>query len=154
MEQRSRSWGSNYLVLLAFAVLLQVAFLFPAPVIADTNVFRCIAPDGKIEFRQTACADGAEEREITVEDEKSGWKPPEAVFEKKTKRAKNSAARKRKTDRDSQAAKARQEEKCWKKRQALEEVNWKLRRGYKPAAGVKLRHKRRMYEDYLWRFCK
>jgi hypothetical protein len=153
MEQRSRSWGSNRFVALVFMVVTQASPLLSSPIFAETSVYRCSTPDGKVEFRQTACGDGSEEREITVEDEKTGWKPQAARIEKKPKRAEKSGTRKRKADRTRQASQARQEETCWKKRQALEEVNWKLRRGYKPAAGVKLRHKRRVHEEYLRRFC-
>ena len=139
---------------LSLAVFSHLAMVSASNVVADTSVYRCSAPDGKVEFRQTACVDGAKEREITVEDRMTGWKPPETRIEKKTSGARKSGARKRNTEKDDQAARARQEEKCWKKRQALEEVNWKLRRGYKPATGVRLRHKRRVYEEYLGRFCR
>jgi hypothetical protein len=124
-----------------------------ANVLADTNVYRCRAPDGKIEFRQTSCATDTDEDEITVEDRKTGWEPKLTKIEKKTKSSKKSGSRERQAVKED-AALAQQEKQCWKKRQLLDEVNWKLRRGYKPPTGVKLRRRRRTYEDYIRRFCK
>jgi len=127
--------------------------ILAANVVADTNLYRCVAPDGKIEFRQTHCAGGAEEEEVQVEDRMTGWEPAKTKVEEETKDSTKSDDRKRKADKKA-AARARQEEKCWKKKQLIKDINWKLRRGYKTSTGEKLRHRRRAYEDYIRRFCK
>jgi hypothetical protein len=49
--------------------------MIAANVFADTNIYLCLTPDGKVEFRQTSCAKDTEENEITVEDRKTGWEP-------------------------------------------------------------------------------
>lgn len=134
----------------AFAPLL---LLVAAAAFSQTTVHRCVTQDGRVEFRQTACAGGAEDQEVRIDDRKTGWQPARIKIEKKTSGSVKSSARSSKTDKEKRAAHARQEEKCWNKRQLLEEVNWKLKRGYKPATGVKLRRKRRVYEDYIGRFC-
>ena len=135
------------------SALSPLILLLAANVAADTDLYRCVTPDGKIEFRQTSCPQNAEEAEIRVEDRKTGWEPGKAEIERKAKDSTDSKKGTSKSDK-KEAARARQEETCWKKRQLLDDVNWKLRSGYKPAAGVKLRRKRRQYEEYIHHFCR
>jgi hypothetical protein len=135
----------------AFPVLLALAF----DLTAETLVYRCTTPGGGVEFRQHPCGKGTDGQEVTVEDRKTGWIPPEAPEVQSEKKANDTAGSKPKAGKrgDAASSKARREEQCWKKRQLLEEVNWKLRRGYKPSKGVALRRKRRTYEEYIARFC-
>ena len=120
---------------------------------AETSVYRCTTPDGRIEFRQSSCQGDSEEKEVWIEDRKTGWEPARTKIERSSQGSRKSHRRKSGGARASRSARAKQEEKCWKKRQSLDEVNWKLRRGYKPATGVKLRRKRRQYEAYIHEFC-
>jgi len=134
------------------APLLLLLLLLLADTAADTNLYRCVASDGKVEFRQTFCAENTEEREVRVEDRKTGWEPAKTGVEKKARGSATPNKRKRKAKNDD-ADRSRQKEQCWEKRQLLETVSWKLRRGYKAGKGVELRHKRRAYEDYVSRYC-
>ena len=154
MEPKSRLSGAARPFCLALVALASLILVPGANVFAQTQVYRCIAPDGGIEFSQSPCTDGAEEREVRIEDRKTGWDPSRLKVERIPKVQAKSSARKRKADKEDQAALTRREEKCWKKRQQLEKVNWKLRRGYKPATGVKLRRQRQDYEAYIRQFCK
>lgn len=140
------------------AVLIPVAMLsaltFAGKAGAETAVYRCTTPSGKIEFRQQPCSEGSNEEEITIEDQKTGWEPGKTKLEgqgEETKK-KSSASKSDNKKRAEQAKK--QADKCFDKRQQLEEVNWKLRAGYSASEGVKLRHKRRTYEEYLSHYCK
>lgn len=114
----------------------------------STRVYRCAAADGRVEFRQTPCAQGSQE-ELHIEDVKVGWDAPAVRVDPpkrkaKSGRAKNSAAAKRK---------AKKADKCFKKEQNLETLNRRLRRGYKAGQGADLRHRRRQIEAYLNQFC-
>ena len=153
MEEGSRLKGTDRHPRLTTAVVSPLLLFLCADIVAETSVNRCVTPDGKIEFRQFACAADAEEEEVLIEDRKTGWEPAKTKLEKTKTRSDKSSTHNRKSDEKKLAAKAKQEEQCWKKHQMLEEVNWKLRRGYKPATGVKLRRKRRQYEEYIGRFC-
>jgi hypothetical protein len=124
-----------------------------ATAVADTDLYRCVAPDGKVEFRQTVCAGDAGQEEVRVKDRMTGWEPPKPKLEESEKDSERSSRSEGNSKKDD-ADRDRQEKQCWKKRQQLDEVNWKLRHGYKPAAGVKLRRRREEYEDYIRRFCK
>lgn len=121
---------------------------------APTNVYQCTAPDGAIEFRQLPCADGSQERGLVIEDRKTGWVPSKPRIDAPSDAAGKSDSRNRKSTAGGKSAKDRREEQCWKKRQLLDEVEWTLKRGYKAGQGNKLRRKRRVYEDYISKFCR
>ena len=135
------------------------AVLFPCLQIAaadsptQTSFYRCVAPDGKIEFRQTSCASDSSQKKVTVEDHKVGWEGPKLKFEHKSRGLTDPPKSKRKKDKKERTG-SPTEEQCWKKHQSIEEIDRKLRRGYKPSTGDDLRHKRRVYKDYVRRFCK
>jgi hypothetical protein len=95
---------------------------------------------------------GTEEREVRVEDRKTGWKPPR-VESPARRQAPRARGRNGKAPATSDMAAARRADQCWNKRRQLEEVNWKLRHGYRPVEGVKLRRRRQSYEDYIGRYC-
>jgi hypothetical protein len=116
---------------------------------STTTVHRCVKPNGQIEFRQTQCPPRAAEKEVTIEDRRTGWVPPKGTSKPPKRQTK---PRPTKTKNNS-AKRRRQEERCWKKRQQLNDVEWRMRRGYTSAQGEVLRHKQRSYEDYLRRFC-
>jgi len=134
-------------IILASCLLLSA---WPQPAFSDgTSVYRCLAPDGAIEFRQTLCSAGADGEEISVDDRKTGWTPPTKAVDGPKR---NDARRAR--DHDAGDSKDKRDEKCFKKRQQLQDINWQLRRGYKPSKGDSLRHRRRAYEEYLTRYCR
>jgi hypothetical protein len=115
----------------------------------QTRVYRCITASGQPEFRQTPCSAGSEEQELTIEDRRTGWTPPRETHEPPAPARKRPAR-----SADDGGTQTRREEQCWKKHQQLDEVNWRLRRGYKPAQGDLLRHRRRSYEDYIDHYCR
>jgi hypothetical protein len=127
--------------------LATVLLLAVAELAADTAVYRCENAAGGIEFSQRPCAEGGEQ--IIIEDRLTGWTPPAGdnrqPAEQSPKPQKGAKTVRTATNRETT---------CWNKRNQLEQVNRKLRRGYTPAKGVELRHKRRMYEDYLSEFCR
>jgi hypothetical protein len=128
----------------ALAIVLLLA---AAELAADTAVYRCVNAAGGIELSQRLCAEGGEE--ILIEDRLTGWTPPAGdnrqPVEQSPKPRKGATSVRPAT---------KSETTCWNKRHQLEQVNRKLRRGYTPAKGVELRHKRRMYEDYFSEFCR
>jgi hypothetical protein len=130
--------------------------MLAADVGGETQVYRCTTPDGKIEFRQDACSAAADGQEVTIENRQTGWDPAKLETEQgwKDLTTPKPKPRERKVDKQDSAAKARQKEKCWEKRQHIEDIDWRLKRGYKPSTGNRLRHKRRLYEDYISQFCK
>jgi len=153
MEQGFRSPAAKRRSGPTSAALSTLILVFAASVVADTNVYRCVAPNGKIEFRQTVCTGSDEEEEVKVEDRKTGWEPAKTKIEKKSTSSTKSKPRKRDSDKEK-AARIKQEKQCRKKQQMIEEINARLRRGYKSATGEKLRRRRRSYEGYIRRFCK
>jgi len=133
---------------------LMFAPLLAGEATAQTNVYQCTTPSGKIEFRQRPCNEGSEEQEITIEDQRIGWEPAKTKVEGQGEDTKKkSSASKGEEEKSAEKAK-KQADKCWDKRQQLDEVNTKLRRGYSPSEGVKLHDKRRKYEEYLSHYCK
>ncbi len=120
----------------------------------DTTVYRCTGEDGSVELSQFPCPAGMENEEITVTDRETGWVPPSPESDtpgKPSAGSKRSGSGQTQTRQDK--ADARRADKCWDKRRLLDEVNWKLRHGYRPVEGIKLRHRRQSYEDYLDRYC-
>ncbi len=141
------------------AVLTPVAMLsaltFAGEAGAETAVYRCTTPSGKIEFRQQPCSEGSDEEEITIEDQKTGWEPGKTKLKGQGEETKKKSSASKSDDRKKRAEQAKkQADKCFDKRQQLEQVNWKLRAGYSASEGVKLRQKRRTYEEYLSHYCR
>jgi len=153
MAQGSSSAGTSHRLLLVTAAFPLLVLLFAATVGAETSVYRCVSSNGNLEFRQTPCTSGAEGQEVRIEDRKTGWEPARTKLRRKPKSPPATATRKRKAEKRPPPAFARQSEKCWKRRRLVAAINRQLRRGYRPATGVKLRHKRRTHEEYMRRFC-
>lgn len=121
----------------------------------ESRVYRCIAPDGRVEFRQFPCHGRDTSDLLQLDDRPSGWVPPKPseVFDRRPddkSRARSTASSN--ASREA-AADRRREEKCWNKEHQLEQVNRKLRKGYRAGEGESLRQKRREHQDYLRRFC-
>jgi hypothetical protein len=134
-------------IIMAGCLLLSA---WPHPSFSDgTSVYRCVASDGAIEFRQTPCSAGSDGGEIGIDDRKTGWTPPT----KAVRGPKRNDARWARSP-DADGSRDKRDEKCFKKRQQLEDINWQLRRGYKPSKGDRLRHRRRADEQYLRRYCR
>jgi hypothetical protein len=133
-------------------ILAALLLAVPALWAEETSVFRCTDPDGAIELSQFPCPAGTEERELRVEDRKTGWTPPR-VESQARRQASKDRGRAGKAPAKRDMAAARRADQCWNKRRQLEEVNWKLRHGYRPAEGIKLRRRRQSYEDYIDRYC-
>lgn len=118
---------------------------------AQASVYRCIAPDGTVEFRQRACRDAHTSRQIEIEDNHTGWVPPAgaqpgtAAAEKRTKKGQTSSST---DDKDKYA------DRCWSKEQQIERINAQLRAGYSAQQGVKLRRRRTEHEAFLSRYCR
>lgn len=147
MEEPNWDW---YRPRLCRVLLLLVLTGVATGCLADsTRVYRCTQDNGKVEFRQTSCADGSQQ-ELEIKDVKVGWEAPTATV-KLTKKRKTPKA-KRASD-ASRRNREKQAKDCFKTEQKLENVNRKLRRGYKAGKGSDLRHQRRQYEAYLGRFC-
>ncbi|KAA6184406.1 hypothetical protein F2Q65_12580 [Thiohalocapsa marina] len=133
-------------------LLACLGLLLAPAAFAQTQVYRCTAPDGSVEFRQQQCAARDTARQVEIEDQRTGWTPPSPPEEtapppeRTRSRASGTAAR--------DAAAQRQAERCLAKRQQIERVNAQLRAGYKADQGVKLRRRRAEYEDYLRQFCR
>ena len=109
------------------------------------SLYRC-DENGVIEFRQTACEAGKEQR-IQVDNSSSGVTPSEPGLRlKKTSEKTDSKRRK--------PSKARSEKVCWGKRQQLDRIERRLRSGYKASEYQRLHDRQRAYEDYLRRFCR
>ena len=119
---------------------------------ASTGVYRCMTPDGNIEFQQGPCGGVADQSELTLEDRPTGWVPPDppkARTDSKTK-AQKETSRSRSTPKRAKP----DERACWEKRQKLDDVEARLRHGYKAKQGMELKRKQESYEDYLHRFCR
>lgn len=134
--------------LVATGALLAAAVAAPAPAAAQSSVYRCTAADGSIEFRQHPCARGDHSETLQIQDNRTGWQPPQPGSAPKPKGQK---ARKGAT---STSPRKQHVERCWKKRQQIARINNELRAGYKPARGERLKRRRRELEAYLNEFCR
>lgn len=118
---------------------------------AQSTVYRCTAPDGRIEFRQRPCQGHDQAQELQIQDNRTGWVPPEPTPDA-------AAGRKAPTpNRRSTAATANKDkyaDRCWNKRQQIERTNAELRAGYSPERGERLKRRRREYEAFLNRYCR
>lgn len=111
--------------LLALGVLLALGLgAANGQAATSTEVYRCTARDGSIEFRQGPCDASAQAQPLTLEDRPTGWhapKLPAAPLEP--------AAKPRKQVKQSDAAERAAEAQarhCWEKRERLEEVDARL----------------------------
>lgn len=139
---------THNLSLTIFFIPFSIFLAIPAD--AQTTVYRCTTPSGKIEFRQIPCGGETDETELTIEDTRTGWTPPtEAV----TSANKSSSTSKKSTS-DAAKAAAKRKKDCFKKRQQLERAQAELRRGYSAARGETLKQRRREYEAYMREFCR
>jgi hypothetical protein len=118
-----------------------------------TSLYRCTTLDGRIEFRQSACAEHSEQQKVLVNHDRSGWVPPKPRSDPAPKSAPQQPDATRIDRRASAQARREQAHACWKARADLDEVNRQLRYGYKASQGAKLRNKRRRYEAYLRNLC-
>jgi hypothetical protein len=154
MTKTSTRRTFSHLRRLTLYFTFSMPLLVSAPqVLSDTSVFRCTSPDGAVELSQRPCANDAFEEQLLIEDRRTGWDPSLTGSSGETGSKGKRRKSKSKSKEKGSARRVRREEQCWKKEQLLDEVSWKLRRGYKPAQGIKLRHKRQAYEDYIRRFC-
>ena len=133
------------------AIALWLAMLGTASA-ASTDVYRCMTPDGNIEFQQGPCAGAADQSEVTLDDRPTGWVPPDPPRTRTDSKAK---AHKETSRSRSAPKRAKPDERaCWEKRQRLDDVEARLRHGYKAKQGMELKRKQESYEDYLHRFCR
>jgi hypothetical protein len=134
----------------ALAALL-VCLPPPADVLAEASIYRCVAADGSIEFRQHQCHQSDTSSEIEIEDNLTGWTPPSGDTPAKAARG---ASTKKKARPEVEEPRDKYADRCWNKRQQLERVNTQLRAGYTAAQGVKLRRRRTEYEAYIRHYCR
>ena len=133
------------LLVIGAAVLLGVA----APVMLEAvELYRCTS-NGQIEFRQTACPTGAQEKTEVVE-QSSGMTPIEPSLRLEKPPAKPT----RRTAPPDRVSRQATTEKCWKTEKKLEKVQQQLRGGYKASRYRDLHRKQNEYEDYLRLFCR
>jgi hypothetical protein len=113
------------------------------------QVYRCVAPNGSIEFRQYPCHERDSATRIEIDDSRTGWVPPVSADAPASARPKQPRFTKPAiVEQDPALA-----DRCWKKQRQLNDVNRRLRAGYTPVQGERLRQRRRDYEAYLHRFC-
>jgi hypothetical protein len=117
--------------------------------VAQSTVYRCTAPDGRIEFRERPCDGHHQARELHIPDNRTGWVPPKPAPRKEAKgeaKPRRRAATAPEQDRHA--------ERCWEKRQKIQGINNELRAGYTPERGEKLKDRRRAHEAFLNRWCR
>jgi hypothetical protein len=114
---------------------------------AQSTIYRCTAPDGSIELRQYPCHGRDAAEELQIQDNSTGWVPPQPAPEPKGK-PKATKPRQKTDDADRYA------DRCWQKRQQIESVENELRAGYSVARGERLKRKRREYEAFVNQFCR
>ncbi len=143
---------SSLRCLLAIGILAATDLaLNPVYAAGSTEISRCTAADGSVEFRQGPCDARTQEQTLTIEDRPTGWvapKVPTELLEVPTKP-------RNRLRQDAAAGRAAETQKrqCWEKRQRLEEVENRLRHGYKAKQGMALKQRRDYYEAYLDEFC-
>ncbi|HSQ08763.1 MAG TPA: DUF4124 domain-containing protein [Chromatiaceae bacterium] len=123
-------------------------------------VYRCLGAKGGIEFRDDPCPPGTQGESLVVEDHATGWAPTPAPPTAATRRTSIGQKAKAGTKAghgkgkgSAHSARERQEESCRKKREQVEELDRKLRLGATARKSTELRHRRRVYEDYLYTHC-
>lgn len=116
---------------------------------AESTVYRCTAPDGRIEFRERPCDGRASEQALSIPDNRTGWVPPSpAPADEPEHKSRRDARSNPAADKDPYA------ERCWRKRQQIQGINNELRAGYQPARGERLKRRRREYEAFVDRYCR
>jgi hypothetical protein len=110
------------------------------------ELYRC-THNGAVEFRQTACPEGHEEKTEVIE-QSHGISPIEPSLRLKDAPKQATVRPSKSLDKPSTET-----ERCWKARQRLEGVERRLRAGYKASQYNGLHHKQAYYEEYLERFC-
>jgi len=142
-------------ILSSLLVLLLVGV--PAGLTAD--IYRCPGEQGEILYSGRPCGVDAIvvlDQPVAVPGAAAGLRPSEVRWLKARERERagrrgqekpRAEATKRRATADQQAYR------CQRKQHQLDAVRSKLRRGYKPAQGERLRHRRRALEDYLSAFC-
>lgn len=123
-------------------------------------VYRCRGAMGGIEFRDDPCPPGTQGESLVVEDHPTGWTPTPASPTPASKRTSTGQKSKAGTKAghgkgkgSPHSARERQEESCRKKREQVEDLDRKLRLGATARKSTELRHRRRVYEDYLYTHC-
>ena len=110
------------------------------------KVFRC-SVDGRVEFRQTSCPTGKQER-VQVTQQSHGMTPVKPALRLEPN------ARKQKKHQHSKVNQAGNEERCWKTERKLKRIEQRLRGGYKASEYQKLHRRQDEYEEYLRQFCR
>jgi hypothetical protein len=92
-----------------------------------------------------------------VEDHPTGWTPTPAPSASRSSTGQKAKAGTKaghgKGKGSAQSARERQEEICRKKREQVEDLDRRLRLGATARKSTELRHRRRVYEDYLYTHC-
>ena len=109
------------------------------------ELYRCTL-NGQVEFRQTPCPEGEQERTQVIE-QSSGMTPAKPGL--KLPRPKQRKRVKSENSVDEQP----KMERCWKTEKKLEQVERHLRAGYSASEYERLHQKQDEYEGYLDRFC-
>ncbi len=120
-------------------------------------VYRCRGAKGGIEFRDDPCPPGTQGESLVVEDHPTGWTPTPAPSASRSSTGQKAKAGTKaghgKGKGSAQSARERQEEICRKKREQVEDLDRRLRLGATARKSTELRHRRRVYEDYLYTHC-
>lgn len=131
--------------------------LWPASGALAGHVHRCTGPDGEPMFSQSPCGSAATASVIRVAPSGtagSGLRGTELEWlaDRDRQRAKSGMrdARAKPVPADGKVA----PNECEKRKVSLDDVNARLRRGYTPAQGERLRHRRRMLENYIAAACR
>ena len=133
-------------------------FLFSFCSVAQgAEVYRCVTPEGRVSFQQTACATGGEL--IETGEVQTAWEPLRKAELKLFKSylqedEQNYQAKIRAwQEQESKVTSAGQTRSCWNKRRQYEKARARLRSGCKPSEGAALRRKRDSAEDFIQGYC-
>lgn len=138
-----------------------VLLLFLVPGLsAGADIYRCSGEQGEPAFSQRPCGSDSTpvlELRSPPGGPATGLRASEQAWladRDRAAQARRDRGRNVGSDAGRRAqAVARQAYQCRRKHHDLDTVKAQLRRGYKPAAGERLRRRRRAYEDYLSAFC-
>ena len=141
-------------------VVLVISVMGPADGLSQerrTTVYRCQAETGRVEFRQSPCREGRQER-ISIADRPVGWeKPPGpgSAFDSWRPSSTRNPAKGSSpaSGRKAAAGRERLARECSRYQAKLDRVRWQLRRGYKAGKGVELRRRKREYQQFLQEHC-
>lgn len=137
------------------ALLVLVLFLTVDGNGGETEIRRCLDPQGNISFQFHRCEFSGEQ--LKIQTVTHGWTSPRPGEKRLLAHYQAQEAQRRERVRVARK-KARMEAKtetksCFSRRKSLERVETKLRRGYTAAEGMRLRAQREEYEEYLYQFC-